>query len=197
MPMAFRFLILAAILLVPSCRRGAAPPPAAVAALPAGPSWSAAPTQRLYYDDEGGIEDSLRLVVRDAEQLRSVWNRATSRQSAPPPVPEVDFGREMLLVVAAGRRAAEDQIRVDSVGIQREASVSGRPAAEEMTAIVRLVVGCRRFATDTYPVEIVRVQRFAGPVHWVERRTQVVDCPRAAATTGDRGLREPPTGERS
>jgi hypothetical protein len=170
------FLVALTVLAAPACRRGAAPAPATV---PAGPTWSAVSAQRLYYDNAGGIQDSLRVVIRDAEQLRSVWSRATSLQAAPPPVPEVNFEREMLLVVAAGRRDAEDQIRIDSVGLQREPAARGRAASEEMTAVVRLTEGCRRFATDAYPVEIVRVQRFNGPVTWVERRVPASECARS------------------
>jgi hypothetical protein len=143
----------------------------------AGPSWSAAPVQRVYSDNAGEIQDSLRIVIRDDQQLRSLWERATARQASPPPLPEVDFGREMLLVVAAGRRGPEDRIRVDSVGFQRDPTARPQTQPAEMTAIVRLSEGCRRFAVDAYPVEIVRVPRFAGPVNWIERRERPTDCP--------------------
>jgi hypothetical protein len=132
--------------------------------------------QRLYYDNAGGIQDSLRVVVRDAAQLRSFWERATSRQVAPPPLPEVDFQREMVLVVAAGRRSVEDRIRVDSVGVRREPAAPGRAATAEVTVVVRLFEGCRRFVTEAYPLELVRVQRFNGPVTWIERRVPAIDC---------------------
>jgi hypothetical protein len=172
---ALLLLVLAGVLVTPACRRGAAPsPPAAVPP----PAWTASPAQRLYYDNAGGIQDSLRLVIRDSEQLRSVWIRATSRQVAPPPAPTVDFEREMLLVVAAGRRSAEDQIRVDSVGVRREPAAPGRTAVEEMTAVVRLTEACRRFASESYPIEIVRVRRFDGPVAWLERRERQAECAR-------------------
>lgn len=171
MSQALRLLILAILLFVPACRR-AAPPPA-----PAQPSWTPSPVQRLYYDNAGGIQDSLRLVVRDVAQLRSVWETATSRQVAPPPLPAIDFEREMVLVVAAGRRSVEDQIRVDSAGIQRT-PVQGRSTLAEMTVVVRLSEGCRRFVTDAYPVELVRIRRFNGPVNWIERREQARGCGR-------------------
>jgi hypothetical protein len=170
---ALLLLILVGVLVAPACRRGGAPPPPAA---PPPPTWTAATAQRLYYDNAGGIQDSLRLVIRDSEQLRSVWTRATSRQVAPPPVPTVDFEQEMLLVVAAGRRSAEDQIRVDSVGVRREPAAPGPAAAEEMTAVVRLTEACRRFASEAYPIEIVRVRRFDGPVRWIERRERAQDC---------------------
>jgi hypothetical protein len=117
-------------------------------------------------------------VVQDAGQLREVWARATSRQQVPPPAPEVDFAREMLLVVAAGRRSPEDRIRIDSVGVQRTPAARGQPARETMAVVVRLSEGCRRFTTDSYPLEIVRVPRHAGEVEWIERRAPATDCAR-------------------
>jgi hypothetical protein len=151
--------------LAAACGRGA---PAA---------WSPVPeSSRVYYDNSGGIQDSLRTVVRDAATLATVWRQATSRQSAPPAQPAVDFDREMLLLVAAGRKTPEDQIRVDSVAVRRERDASGR--TEEFLAVaVRTVVGCRRFRADAYPLEIVRVRRYAGDVRFVERRAPAEGCP--------------------
>jgi hypothetical protein len=169
-----RLLIIVLILLAPACSRRAAVPPA-----PAAPAWTpVAPLVRLYYDNAGGIQDSLRLIVRDPEALRSVWRQATSRQTEPPPLPEVNFEREMVLVVAAGRRGLEDQIQIDSIGIQRTAT-GGRHVEEAMVAVVRMTEGCRRFTVDAYPVEIVRVPLFAGRIDFVERRQPAAGCPRS------------------
>ncbi|HUE96314.1 MAG TPA: hypothetical protein VMN39_06620 [Longimicrobiaceae bacterium] len=135
-------------------------------------AWRAIPTTaRVYYDNAGGIRDSLRLVVRDEATLRAVWSQATSAQTAPPPAPEVDFQREMLLVVGAGRMAPEDQIRVDSVAVVRGSS------GQALMAIVRLSEGCRRMNIDAYPLEIVRVGRIEGEVEFVERRDRAPSCP--------------------
>lgn len=164
-------LLVAVVLSVAGCGRGGGPQGAAAR----GPVWSPVPTTaRLYYDNSGGIRDSLRIVVRDDATLRAVWSQATSSQSSPPPPPAIDFARDMLILVAAGRKTAEEQIRVDSVTIQRVASDGGR---EAMFAIVRLDEGCQRFNIDAYPLEIVRVTRFDGPVEFVERRQRPQDCP--------------------
>lgn len=161
-------LILGAALLA-ACRGGAAP------ATPT-PSFNPVTTaERLYYDNGGGIQEALRLVIRDATALADVWQRVTSRQVEPPPAPRVDFTREMLLVVAAGRMTPEDEIRVDSVGIRSETTATGR-TERVMAVIVRIREGCRRFNADAYPLEVVRVRRFDGPVNFVERREQAVDC---------------------
>jgi hypothetical protein len=132
-------------------------------------------TARVYYDNGGGIQDSLRLVIRDQQELQKWWSQATSRQQDPPPIPAVDWSREMLLVAAAGRMTPEGRIRVDSVGIRREMSTRGK-MEDVLATVVRISDGCRRFTTAGFPVEIVRVRRFNGPVSWVNRRETTGNC---------------------
>jgi len=106
-------------------------------------------TARVYYDDGPAFRDSVRMVVRDGAAWRTVWAQATSAQPAPPPLPAVDFEREMVLVVGAGKMTPGDQIHVDSAGVRRDFFV----------AVVRTIVQCRPFPADAYPLEIVRVAR--------------------------------------
>lgn len=162
-----RFLICCGLALAAGCGPKSLPAPAPLGPLPS--------DARLYYDNAGGIQDSLRLVLRSEEELHRLWDQATSTQQDPPPVPSVDWGREMLLVAAAGRMTPEGQIRVDSVGIRREMSASG-DVQEVLAAVVTVLEGCRRFDTSAYPLEIVRVRRFDGPVSWVEERKTVGRC---------------------
>lgn len=169
MPNYIRYLAVCGLLLVAGCGRGAPAIPA-----PLGPVPAAA---RIYYDNGGGIQDSVRLVIRDQESLRKFWSQVTSRQADPPPVPTVDWSREMLLVAAAGRMTPEARIRVDSIGIRREMSARGR-MEDVLATVVRVTEGCRRFTTAGFPVEIVRVRRFDGPISWVHRRETTGNCQR-------------------
>lgn len=138
---------------------------------PAAFAWEPVPAaSRLYYDNSGGVRDSLRVVVRDAGTLGVIWAQATSGQSSPPPPPAVDFDREMILLVAAGRKTAEEQIRVDSLAVQ---NLRGE---RTLFAVVQLTEGCGRFNIDAWPLEIVRVSRVNGPVEFVERRTRTAGC---------------------
>lgn len=132
-------------------------------------------TARLYYDDGGGIQDSVRMVIRGESMWRESWEQATSPRSAPPPLPMVDFATDMVLVVANGRMTPEDRIRVDSVGVREERMADGSDQ-DVLVVIVRTSLGCRMFNADAYPVEIVRVRRFNGPVNFVERVEEPVDC---------------------
>jgi hypothetical protein len=168
-------LICLSIILLPACRRGSAAPGPAAVAEPA-VHWSAvAPGDIVYEGNSGGIPDSVRQVIRDADAYRQVWQEATARQASAPAAPSVDFAREMLLVVAAGRMTPEDRIRVDSVAVRGERSAEGR-TEQVMAAIVRTYQGCRRANVAAYPIEIVRVRRFDGPVRWIERRERAQDC---------------------
>jgi hypothetical protein len=124
------------------------------------------PGAQVYYDDETGFTDSLRLTIRDEETFRGVWEQATQRQATAPALPQINFQNQMVLLVSAGRMRAGDQIHVDSIG-RRE----GR-----LVAVVRTTVECQEFPTVAHPVEIVRVKRSESQVIFLERRAKSGDC---------------------
>jgi hypothetical protein len=121
---------------------------------------------RIFYDDSPTFRDSVRTIVRDQGAWHSQWSRATSLQATPPPLPAIDFGREMAVLVAAGRMSPGDQIHVDSAGVQ----------GDYFVVWVRTIVQCRRFSGDVYPLEIVRVAQSDKPPHFVERRERGASC---------------------
>lgn len=130
---------------------------------------------RVFYDNGGGIRDSGQVVIRDVATLQDVWQRATSTQSSPPPMPSVDFGRQMLLLVSAGRMSPDDEIHVDSVGVRREVAAAG--GQHDVLAVQYTITqGCRRFNRDAYPVEIVSVRRYDGEVRFIGRRERATGC---------------------
>jgi len=77
----------------------------------------------------------------------------------------------MVLMVSAGRRNAGDSMRVDSVGFRLVPDGNGT-SREVMYAVVRLTVDCSPFPGDSYPLEVVRVQRADPAIDWLERRTE-------------------------
>lgn len=146
---------------------GAAPPG------PPDPVMALVPqTSRLFYDDNPNFQDSVRIVVRDAERFAEVWEQSTGGSVD---LPAVDFEEDLVIVVSTGRMTPEDQIRVDSVGIQRERTVDG-DVRDVLTAIVITTQGCGRFRTPAYPREIVQVRRFEGPVRFDERSQRDTNC---------------------
>ncbi len=121
---------------------------------------------RVYYDDGPAFRDSVRLIVRDQTAWQTQWRRATSLQATPPPLPAIDFDREMAVLVGAGRMSPGDQIHVDSAGVQ----------GDYFVVWVRTIVQCRRFSGDVYPLEIVRVVQSDKPPHFIERRERGASC---------------------
>ena len=123
-------------------------------------------TARLYYDDGPAFRDSTRVVIRDVNRWQDIWERATSTQPSTPKRPEVDFGREMVILVAAGRMSPGDQIRVDSSGVRRGVFV----------VVVRTITDCRSMPTEVYPLEIVKVARSDKQETFIERRDRTANC---------------------
>jgi hypothetical protein len=155
------------VLLTAACGGSAPRAPAPLGAMPI--------EARLLYDNGGGVRDSSAVVIRDAAALNEAWQRATSTQGTPPPVPDVDFRRDMVLLVSTGRMWPDDQLRVDSAGVRRETTTDGRQ--EEVLAVTYTVTeGCRRINRDAYPVELVRIRRYDGPVRFIGRRERATNC---------------------
>ena len=120
---------------------------------------------RIYYDDGPAFQDSVCEIIRDRVLWRDVWSQATSIQPSPPPIPEIDFEREMIVVVGGGRMKAGDQFGVDSAGVQ-----------DTLFRVVYTTVECRRFPEDVYPFEIIRVPRADHPAYCVKRTADVSHC---------------------
>jgi len=158
--------LLAAAFLLTGCSLigGSGPEPQAPGGSPLAPLPDDA---QLFYDDRGGIPDSVRIVVRDPGTWRAQWDRATSERSDSPPLPAVDFERHMVLVVAAGRKSPGDRIQVDSAGVRTERTTEDEHEVFEV--VVRTVESCTSIRSDIYPLTIVRVPRFEGPVSFQER----------------------------
>jgi hypothetical protein len=57
-------------------------------ALPPPPTPMPPPVQ-LYYDNGGGVRDSVREVIHDRAKFADYWQRATSTQASPPAIREV------------------------------------------------------------------------------------------------------------
>lgn len=133
------------------------------------------PEDRLYYDNTGGVQDSLRLVIRDAEEFETLWDRATSTQVSPPAPPPLDFDQRMIVVVAAGRMNSDDEIRVDSAVVRERTTVDGREE-DVLRIMVRTTKACSGFDAPGYPLEIVRLPRFDGPVEFDETTVSGPGC---------------------
>ena len=121
----------------------------------------------MYYDNGMAFADSARIVVRDSAAWQAIWQRATHSQPSPPPMPAVDFSREMIVVAAAGRMKPGDLIHVDSIGLHGSTTA----------LVVRTMVTCQPFPADAFPFEIVRIPRRDGPVQFIEHQARAQGCP--------------------
>ncbi len=135
-------------------------------------AWPVEASARLYRDDAAVLPDTIRMVLMDGTSFAQAWGQATSALDQPPPPPEIDFARHMAVFVGAGRSHPGDQIQVDSVGFRREAD-SQRPGREieVIYFVVRTTVEADPFPGESFPIEIIRVDRSEAPVRWEERRS--------------------------
>ncbi|MGH7631304.1 MAG: protease complex subunit PrcB family protein [Gemmatimonadales bacterium] len=108
-----------------------------------------------------GLGDPSRAVIRDSTAWAAFWTQAHALVEPAPPVPAVDFDKEMLLVAALGTRSSGGHaVTIDSVarGATLRAFVTAvAPGADCMTTMA-----------ITWPVQVVRVPRFDGSVEFVE-----------------------------
>jgi protease stability complex PrcB-like protein len=134
----------------------------------------AVPLTRFRPSDEpflqfSGLADSVRTAIRDETTWRSYWE-AMHRPFIPaPPVPDIDFTREMVLLAALGTRPSGGfSLHIDGV-VQFPSRLS--------VSVTRTVVGpgCVVAAVVTQPVDVVRVPVTSAPVVFAEQIV-AADC---------------------
>jgi hypothetical protein len=137
--------------------------------------------ERVFYDEDAGIRDSTAFEIRDRAMLEQTWGQITSswptrRALADyPGLANVDFQRNMLLVVAPGMLFRGDRVQIERITRAREADLGGR---QQEILLVEFTVqqGCRTITGAAYPLEIVRVPRYAGTVRFQGTRRQATGC---------------------
>ena len=116
-----------------------------------------------------GFSDSARIVVRDSTAWGETWRTIHRPFIPPPPIPSVDFSREMVLVAALGARPSEgyeivfENVREDTSGIEVDVRVT-EPAR-----------GCPVAAAMTQPVDLARIAASGRAVRFRQRNV-VVPC---------------------
>ena len=117
-----------------------------------------------------GLTKPEQLVIKDAKEWREVWERIHCKVISPvPPLPEIDFTKEMLVVVALGTRPTGGY----GIFVDRAVDKNNR---REIT-VGKQTPGKNCFTTQalTQPVDIVRLPKTDLPVSFKE--TEVVrDC---------------------
>jgi hypothetical protein len=120
--------------------------------------------ERATFEYYSGIGDSLRTVIGDEQHWREVWARIHRDERPIPPVPAIDWSRELVIVAALGRRSSGGfAIRIDSA-YQR---------ADTLEIVVRTEMpgrNCMLTAAFSQPVDLARLPRPAAalPVRFRE-----------------------------
>jgi hypothetical protein len=116
-----------------------------------------------------GIEDSLRVVIRDARQWATYWERVHAHMIPAPAAPAVDFGREMVVLAALGARSS------GGYGIRVDSAFDGSTYVEVVIRRSSPGKRCMVTAAFTQPVDLVRLPVRALPVRFRERAV-VEEC---------------------
>jgi hypothetical protein len=120
-----------------------------------------------------GVSEPLRQAVRDPAAWRQVWERIHATVSPTPALPEIDFARETVIVVALGERMSGGYgIAVEEI----------RLAGDRLLVQVRLDCPPKGLMTTmavTQPVQAVRlsVPAQARPPEFVDRPAAGCDRP--------------------
>jgi hypothetical protein len=104
-----------------------------------------------------GLDESLRGVVRDAEGWAELWDQIHRKVSPRPPLPPVDFSRDMLIAVAAGTRRSGGF----DIGVRRVAVREGQLEVEVFETCP--ASGARVSMALSQPLEVVRLEKRSPP----------------------------------
>jgi protease stability complex PrcB-like protein len=121
------------------------------------------------YTTYSGIANSTSVVVRDSAAWRHLWAELTRPFVPPPPLPPIDFAREMVVVAALGSRP--------TAGYDIVIEGAARDSAGLEVAVRRTSpgAGCPVLAVVTQPVDLARVPTLAVDTRFRER-TVVTPC---------------------
>ena len=127
------------------------------------------PMRQLVQEHGSGITDSTRRIVTDADEWAELWGEVYAQRGSAPPVPDLDFSREMVVLAALGTRPSGGHaIHIDSA----------RTTVGALEIFVRRIVPgptCGTTAALTEPVTAVALPRTSLPPRFVEREV-VTDC---------------------
>lgn len=133
------------------------------------------PVERLRPDtpvftQNGGLDEAGQFVLRSAADWAASWQRIHARSRPVPPVPDVDFDHDMIVVAALGRqRSGGYAVRIDRA--YREGDVTVIVVKEESPG-----AGCVVTSALTRPVDIAKLPLQPDPVRFqVESTTR--ECP--------------------
>ncbi len=142
-----------------------APEPRPAAAAPLLDSLS-----HLLHEENSGLKDPVRTVIRDSSAWKEWWRRVTADHLQAVPVPSVDFHREMVVLVGLGtQRSTGYEVSVVSVR---------RVGATLQVRVQVSLLGpgpCMAGMAVTSPVDVIRIPRSGSVVTFLDESFQQ-DC---------------------
>jgi PrcB C-terminal len=116
-----------------------------------------------------GLTQPRQMLVRSATEWRQVWDAIWREHSPKPPLPEIDFAREMVVVAALGERPT------GGYSVFIEAASAGPDGIALRIRSVSPASGCGVTLAQTQPVDVARIPRREGPATFAEQR-EIQDC---------------------
>lgn len=121
------------------------------------------PPVNSFFADKG-----FRLVIKNRDEFSDFWKRLYGRvppNNEPPPLPEIDFSKEMIIVAAMGEKPTSGYVVV----IDGACEVDGQ--VEVFVTSVDGATCSGVFMSLSYPADAVRIPRTDLPI--VFRETQI------------------------
>ena len=116
-----------------------------------------------------GLRAPARAIVRDDALWAATWTAIWAGHAPTPPVPAIDFSREMVVVAALGERSSGGHAIVLDSATRRGGTLLVHLRTRSPGA------RCMVTAALTQPVDAARLPRHDGPVEFRER-AEVVRC---------------------
>lgn len=100
---------------------------------------------------DSGLTNEGQQVVRNQTDWARVWGDLHAHASPAPPLPDIDFGRDIIVVTAMGERP-------DSCYNIEVAEVIVRGGRVSIRVVQTTTVGCACATVITHPVHVIRVR---------------------------------------
>jgi hypothetical protein len=138
------------------------------------------PCSFAYYS---GLDEPLRLIITDPDAWREIWKRIHSNHSELPPLPEVDFSRDKILVVALGARPT------GGYGIIIDGAYERDDRIEVIVQSQSPGKSCMTTQAVIQPVDIVLLPKMDRPIVFQEKE-EVLECEHNANSTATQLTRD-------
>ena len=124
------------------------------------------PFNALDHGVRSGIRDARRLVIRDVETWQALWAEHVAGRVPAPPLPPVDFAREMVLAFFLGEKPTSGYTATITEVLQLQDKLRVKVAVETPPP------GSFLLQVLTQPFHIVRLPRYDLPVEFAVEEGQ-------------------------